>query len=124
VLNTLVIAYVGLLLLRPNEYLEQVRDIPILQFLMLGCMAAWLFSSRKNLQYPQFRLTLWFTVAAMMSVGFAGWWGGALYRLAYLAPIVILFVLLANTATELRTLHKIMIVSILCSCVMVLHGRW
>jgi O-antigen ligase len=123
-LNVLVIVYLVLLLLRPNEFVAALKDVAILQVLLLLCMGLWLFAKNKRLDLPQFRLAAWFVLAALISVGMAGWWGGVVPRLQYLAPIMMMFVLIATVTRELSMLRKTMVTMIICACIMVLHGRW
>ncbi len=123
-LNLLVILYLILLLLRPNEFVPALQSFALLQLLLLMCLGVWVFTGDKRLTLPQFPLIGWLMLAAACSMGFSGWWGGAVPRLTYLAPIVILFVLITAVARDLRMLRRIMVVTIVCACAMVLHGRW
>ncbi|MEP7311549.1 MAG: O-antigen ligase family protein [Pseudomonadota bacterium] len=96
-----------------------------MQVLVLICLTVWAFTTkRKGLGQPQFRLVLWFLIAAAISQGMAGWWGGARGTVVALAPILILFVVLTGAAQELAQLRRIMWVLIASACVMVLHGHW
>jgi O-antigen ligase len=123
-LNFLVIVYIILLLLRPQEFVPVLDQSSILQALLLLCMGLWVFAQDKRLDLPQFRLTAWFVLAALLSVGLAGWWGAMVPRLAGLTPTLMTFLLITTVARELGTLRKIMAVMSACACIMVLHGHW
>lgn len=123
-LNILVTVYLILLLLRPQEFLPAFSGLPILHVLVLICMGLWVLAPNKRLDLPQFRLAAWFVIAALLSVGVAGWWGGTVPTLSYLTPIMMMFLLIATVARELQMLRRLMLVMIICSCIMVLHGHW
>jgi F0F1-type ATP synthase assembly protein I len=123
-LNFLVIVYVILLLLRPQEFVPFLEQSAILQVLLMLCTGLWVFARHKHLDLPQFRLSAWFVFAALLSVGLAGWWGGIVPRLAGLTPAIMMFLLITSVARELSTLRKIMAIMSACACIMVLHGHW
>lgn len=122
-LNLLILVYLVLLLLRPMEFIPALEGVPLLQGLLLACMGLWLFRKEKRLDLPQAPLVIWFVIAAMISVGMAGWWGGSIERLAYLTPIVMLFLLISLVARDLVMLKRILKVTIVCACIMVVHGQ-
>jgi len=121
-LNLLFSLYLLLLLLRPQEWIESLRAVPILQVLLLACLAAWLFTGRKAWRLPQFPLLAWFLVATFASAVVAGWLGGLLVQYNRLIPILLMLLVLVSVAQELAMLRRLMKLMVFCACVMVLHG--
>ena len=68
--------YVVLLIIRPQEFVPALQQVPILQYTLLGAFALWLATRDKGLKYPQFKLLLPFLVVAWIGMGLSGWWGG------------------------------------------------
>lgn len=123
-LNLLTCAYVALLILRPQEFVPGLQGTPLQQLLLVGCIAGYVFSGRSRSTLPQFPLILWFLLAASVSLGLAGWWGGVWPMLDRMAPVVVLFAILTVTTQELADLRRILGVMVACACVLVLHGHW
>ena len=70
------LAYVVLLIIRPQEFVPALQQVPILQYTLLGAFATLARDSRQGLKYPQFKLILPFLVVAWIGMGLSGWWGG------------------------------------------------
>jgi O-antigen ligase len=116
-------AYLLLLLLRPQEWLASLHEVPILQVLLLTCLALWLFRGRKAIGLPQFPLLVWFVVATVISAAVIGWLGLIPVQYERLGPTLAMFAVLTTVAQPLPMLRRIMLLTILSACAMVLHGH-
>lgn len=123
-LNLLFSIYLLLLLLRPQEWIESLRAVPILQVLLIACLVAWAFTGRRAWRLPQFPLLAWFLLATVMSALASGWLGGLVIQYQSLIPVLLMFLVLVSVAQELVVLRRLMKLMILCAGVMVLHGMW
>jgi O-antigen ligase len=116
-------AYLLLLLLRPQEWLESLREVPILQVLLIVCLALWLFRGRKAIGLPQFPLLVWFVVATVIGAAAIGWLGLIPVQYERLGPTLAMFAVLTTVAQPLPMLRKIMLLTMVSACAMVLHGH-
>jgi O-antigen ligase len=115
--------YLLLLLLRPQEWLPSLQNLPILQLLLLACVVLWAIRGHKALALPQFPLLLWFVLATLVSAIAIGWLGSLAYQYQLLIPILLMFAVTTTVAQDLRILRRIMLIMIVSACVMVLHGH-
>lgn len=120
----LLLAFVALVLIRPQEYpgMESF-PVPVLPLALLAALGAWLLTpGRKRFEQPTYPLLLAFVVVCMASMVASGWAGGALVRLQEFIPTLIAFVLVAQAARDPANLLRLMAVIALCAAVMALHG--
>ncbi|SEL09391.1 O-antigen ligase [Pseudoxanthomonas sp. GM95] len=119
----LIVLYLMLVLLRPQEYpaFEGVQ-LPLLPVTLVLALLAWLISYKKSLGEPQYRLLGAFLVVMMMSVVVNGWVGGALSELLRFGPVVAAFFILANAIDSRQRLVFVMGAMVLCATVLALHG--
>lgn len=115
--------YLVLLIIRPQDFLPSMAGTPLLQVAMALALLAWLFSSAKHLELPQFRLVIPFLATTCLGVGLAGWWGGIPEALGRLLPSLALFTLASAAVRDLAELRRASRAIIACACVLVLHGH-
>jgi len=119
----LTLLYVALVIVRPQEYPEFVDSVPpILPISFVAALLAWLASSPKRFAEPQYALAGAFLLTVMMSEIANGWSGGALQQLSQFGPTIFAFVILANAITTQKRVVVTMVVFVLCSAVLAVHG--
>lgn len=119
----LIVLYVMLVLLRPQEYpaLEGAH-LPLLPVTLVLALCLWLISGRKSFGAPQYLLLGAFLAVMMASEMVNGWFGGVLAELARFGPVLAAFLILANAITSTRRVFIVMGVFVLCAAVLALHG--
>ena len=118
----LVLIYVGLVYLRPQEYVVALQGVPILPVLLVGGTLVWLFQPNKNFEASQHWLLplLIFTMA--LSVVANGWFGGSMVIFTEFFPIVVLFYLI-STSTDTVIKHRLFIRTLaLITTILAAHG--
>lgn len=119
----LILLYVALTIVRPQDYLPALADVPLLSVVLVLAFASWLASSAKTFAAPQFTLLPAFLLAMMASLVFSGWAGGAIEQLGQFGPTVAaFFVLAAAVAAKPGRLRTAFVVFVLCAIVLALHG--
>lgn len=119
----LILIYIVLVIVRPQEYPGVAEmQLPLLSIALVLALLAWLVAGRKDFTEPQYALIGAFLVVVMLSQVANGWSGGALQQLIQFGPAVAAFVILANAATTQRRIMVVMVVFVLCSCVLAVHG--
>ena len=116
--------YVVLLVIRPQEFVPALQQVPILQYTLLGAFALWLASPDKGIKYPQFGLLLPFLLVAWIGMGLSGWWGGIVKILNLVIPPFMLFMIASGAVRSVKQLRIFMWLLVACACVLVLHGHW
>ena len=111
--------YLVLLIIRPQEFVPALASVPMLQMLLVACLAIWVLSRDKKLSLPQFSLAGCLLVFAPLTIGMNGWWGGVPAALGHLGPVIAIFVVATMAARELRALHAYMWIMLVCACVLV-----
>lgn len=116
--------YLVLVLIRPQDYpaMAEALPVPVLQVTLGLALVAWLASRAKSFAAPQYLLIGLFLVVLMVSKVVNGWTGGALVQLLKFGPIVAAFVILANAVTTPARIRTVMVVFVLCSTVLAIHG--
>src|ERR1035438_5269757 len=97
--------YLVLLIIRPQEFVLALAGVPILQVLLVACLAIWVLARDKKLALPPFALAGCLLIFAPLTVAMNGWWGGVPEALGKLAPVIAIFVVASMAARELRALH-------------------
>jgi putative inorganic carbon (HCO3(-)) transporter len=118
------LVYVVLLIIRPQEFVPALQQVPILQYTLLGAFGIWLVTPDKGLKYPQFKLLLPFLVVAWIGMGLSGWWGGITKILTLVIPPIFLFLTASGAVRSVHQLRVFMWLLVACACVLILHGHW
>ena len=117
------LVYVVLLVIRPQEFVLSLQQVPVLQYTLLGAFALWLATPDKGLKYPQFALLPPFLMVAWIGMGLSGWWGGIVKILNLVLPPIFLFLTATGAVRSVRQLRVFMWLLVACACVLVLHGH-
>jgi putative inorganic carbon (HCO3(-)) transporter len=118
----LILLYLVLTIVRPQDYLPGLVGVPLLPVVMVLAFLSWLGSASKTWAAPQFLILPAFLVVLMISQVTNGWAGGALDELAKFGPTVIAFFVFAAACNTRRRVSIGMAVFVLCSMVLALHG--
>ncbi|HET8898240.1 MAG TPA: O-antigen ligase family protein [Rhodanobacteraceae bacterium] len=118
----LILAYVVLTIIRPQDYMPQLAGIPMLPAALGGATVFWLLGSSRRYDEPQYLLLLLFTLFTAVSIAFNDWLTGGIEQLQAFAPILVLFVVLANAIDRPERVRTTMVVLVLCTTVLALHG--
>jgi O-antigen ligase len=118
----LILVYVVLTIIRPQDYVPGLDLVPILPVVLLLAAAAWLFSREKTFAAPQFIILPVFLVILMISQVTNGWAGGAIDELTHFGPVVIAFFVFGAACTTQRRVRVAMAVFVTCAAVLALHG--
>ena len=118
----LILLYLVLTIVRPQDYMPALAGVPLLPVVLVLAFLSWLVSSAKTYAAPQFLLLPAFLMVLMFSQVTNGWSGGALDQLAKFGPTVIAFFVFAACCTSQQRVTVAMVVFVLCSIVLALHG--
>jgi len=118
----LILLYLVLTIIRPQEYMPLFTGIPVLPAVLIMAFGCWLISNGKTFAAPQFVILPIFLLILMISVVVNGWFGGALDQLEKFGPIMIAFFIFASACNTQRRVTIAMAVFVLCSVVLVAHG--
>ena len=122
VVSILVLIYVGLVYVRPQEYVLALQDFPILPVFMMGSVGVWLFQPNKSFEASQHWLLPVLMFAMALSVAASGWLGGSLITITEFSPIVALFYLI-STSTDTLAKHRMFMSTLaILTLVLALHG--
>ncbi len=118
----LILFYVVLVLIRPQEYMQGMEQAPILSSVFIVTFVLWFISVKKDFSVPQPLLMTSFVVVAAISVAATGWTGGAFVALQNLLPGWGLFIMLSMTANSLSRVRLVLDVIAFCAFVIALHS--
>lgn len=119
----LIILYLSLTIVRPQDYLPALAGVPLLPIVLGMALLAWMGSRYKTFAAPHFVLLPVFLLAMMMSEVANGWLGGAIEQFKEFAPIVAAFAVLAAAVSASRQrVVTTFAVFALCACVLSMHG--
>jgi O-antigen ligase len=118
----LILLYVVLTIIRPQDYLPGLENVPILPLVLFLAAGAWLFSNTKTFAAPQFLILPAFLLILMISEVTNGWTGGAVDELARFGPVVIAFFVFGAACNTQRRVRVAMGVFVACAAVLALHG--
>lgn len=122
-LFVLIMVYLLLVLIRPQEYPQwPLAGVPLLPLALVLGLGVWLLSRNKRFDAPQYLLLLAFLAVTCLSVLLTGWSGGALQQFSEFAAIVVSFFLLANALDSRERVVAAMAVFTLSASVLALHG--
>lgn len=118
----LILLYVVLTIIRPQDYIPGLDMVPILPVVLLLAFAAWVASREKTFEAPQFVILPAFLLILMISQVTNGWTGGALDELARFGPVVIAFFVFGAACSTQKRVRVAMGVFVACAAVLALHG--
>ncbi|MEX1827182.1 O-antigen ligase family protein [Luteibacter sp. CQ10] len=118
----LILVYVVLTIIRPQDYVPGLDLVPILPVVLLLAFGAWMFSNTKTFEAPQFVILPAFLLILMISQVTNGWSGGAIDELARFGPVVIAFFVFGAACTTQRRVSTAMAVFVVCAAILALHG--
>ncbi|MGE7136589.1 O-antigen ligase family protein [Luteibacter sp. NPDC031894] len=118
----LILLYVVLTIIRPQDYVPGLDTVPILPLVLLMAFAAWLVSNAKTFEAPQFVILPAFLLILMVSQVTNGWTGGAVDELARFGPVVIAFFVFGASCSTQKRVQLAMAVFVACAAVLALHG--
>ncbi|SEN38186.1 O-antigen ligase [Luteibacter sp. UNCMF331Sha3.1] len=118
----LILLYVVLTIIRPQDYVPGLDTVPILPVVLLLAFGAWLVSKEKTFEAPQFVILPAFLLILMISQVTNGWTGGAIDELSRFGPVVIAFFVFGAACSTQKRVRIAMAVFVLCAAVLALHG--
>lgn len=118
----LILLYLVLTIVRPQDYLPGLDNVPLLPVVLALAFLTWLFSSARTFAAPQFILLPAFLIVLMISQATNGWVGGMKDELIKFGPTVAAFMIFAAGCNTPRRVKLGMAVFVLCSMVLALHG--
>jgi putative inorganic carbon (HCO3(-)) transporter len=115
--------YLVCTIIRPQDYLPSLADVPLLPVILILAFVAWIVSGKKTFAAPQFLILPAFLLTLMVSEVTNHWLGGALEQLKLFGPVVIAFVVLAMAVAGSRQRVTLTFtVFVLCAIALALHG--
>jgi O-antigen ligase len=111
------------ILIRPQEIVPGLAAVPLVQYVLLPAVLAWLGTDRRPLELPTTRWLLLFALAAYLSVGVNGWWGGASQVVEELLPPIAMFLLTAAATRNEKQFRRFAWTLCACAMVLVYHGH-
>ncbi|NID14529.1 O-antigen ligase family protein [Luteibacter yeojuensis] len=118
----LILLYVVLTIIRPQDYVPGLDAVPILPVVLLLAFAAWTVSKEKTFEAPQFVILPAFLLVLMFSQVTNGWTGGAIDELARFGPVVVAFFVFGASCGTQKRVKVAMSVFVVCAAVLALHG--
>jgi O-antigen ligase len=118
----LILLYVVLTIVRPQEYIPALMNLPILPVVLVLAFAAWLASGTRTPRAPQFLILLAFFAVLMVSEVANGWVGGVKQELGAFGPVVLTFFMIATTCTTQKRIQTLMAVMVMCATLLAMHG--
>ncbi|AIF48398.1 O-antigen ligase family protein [Dyella japonica] len=118
----LILVYVVLTIVRPQEYITSLIGLPVLPVVLVLAFAAWVASGARRLHAPQFFILLAFFGVLMVSEVANGWLGGVKDQLGKFGPVVLTFFMIATACTTQRRILVLMAVMVMCATVLAMHG--
>lgn len=118
----LILLYLVLTIIRPQDYLPGLENVPVLPPVLALAFLAWLLSRQKTWDAPQFLLLPAFLLVLMLSQVSNGWAGGMVAELARFGPAVVAFFVFAAACTDRRHVVISMRVFVVCALILALHG--
>lgn len=118
----LILLYLVFVIIRPQDFLPGVGDLPLMSVSLLLAFVGWLAAGARTPAAPQFLLLPLFVLMAMASEVANGWSGGILYVLGQMGPSLIVFFVLATAVNEPRRASAAFTVIGLSAMVLALHS--
>lgn len=120
------ILYTILLFIRPHEwgFAPQVQ-VPYIRITLFICAAFYLVRRQKNLDLPQTRFMLLFTLSILLSLIFSGWVGSiVVYGENFIQQSLAPFILLTTLLDTRKKLNVILAIIVVTAMIMVLNGHY
>ena len=118
----LTLIYVGLVYIRPQEYISTLEGVPILPSWLIVTFILWLVLQKKNFEASQHWLLPLLLFTMVLSVAATGWLSGAFAVFNNFYPIVILFYLV-STSTDTVSKHQVFMKTLaVLTTILALHG--
>lgn len=114
--------YLGVLYIRPHEYVPLLMNRPVLPLLLMTAFVIWLVRQPKSFEAPQFWVMPVLALMLALSIVFSGWVGGGIQVLSDFIPVVMLFYIVATSVDSLRRLRQIFMVLAAAATVIAWHG--
>jgi putative inorganic carbon (hco3(-)) transporter len=118
----LILFYVVLTIVRPQEYITALIGLPVLPVVLVLAFAAWIASGTRTPRAPQFLILIAFFMVLMTSEAVNGWLGGIKDQLGKFGPVVLTFFMIATACNTQKRILMLMAVMVLCATVLSLHG--
>lgn len=118
----LVLLYIVLVIIRPQEYVQGMENTPILATLFVITFFSWLISVKKDFSVPQPALASMFFIVAIVSVAAAGWFGGSWNAFKQLLPSWGVFMILSMTIKSPHQVRLVLDVIAISAFVIAVHS--
>lgn len=119
----LLVLYVLMIFVRPQEWVPAIMGWPIMPVLILAAFLFWLFSTNKALQAPQFYILALLMLFSPITVALAGEGVAAtLETVQKLAPLYLTFLLIGATFLSRKRIHVMMWLMVGGAVLMSAHG--
>lgn len=118
----LLLIYIVFVIIRPQEYLKSLEDVPILLYLIVVTMGVWFLTVKKDFSIPQPILVTGFFASVIISIMLSGWMGGGWLAFQQFFPVWILFIMMSMTITTLSKVKLTMDVIAYSALVVAIHS--
>ncbi len=118
----LILIYIVFVIIRPQEYLQSLENIPVLLYLIVLTMGVWFLTVKKDFSIPQPILVTGFFAAVVISIMLSGWMGGGWWAFQQFFPVWILFIMMSMTITTLPKIRLTMDVIAYSGLVVAIHS--
>lgn len=118
----LLLAYVVVLYLRPQEYVPALLETPLVPCLLMSALVTWAISQRKNFEASQHRLVLALTFLIFVSDVLPDGLGVAIASVMDFLPTVLLFYIVATSIDSVHRFRLLMLVIASVTGVIAVHG--
>lgn len=111
-----------LVFLRPQEYVDFLKDIPVVPLVVGAGLVSWTLLENKNLDSSQFRLLPALVGSMVLSIIATGWFGGSMLVLEKILPACVIFLLVSHISQDRIQLRRLMFVITVMVAIMAIHG--
>jgi O-antigen ligase len=118
----LLLAYVVVLYVRPQEYVPALMETPLVPALLASTFLAWLFTYPKQFEASQHRLMLALTGVIFVSDALPDGLGGAIAGTMDFVPTVLLFYVVATSVDSVARFRWLMLAIVGVTGLIALHG--
>lgn len=118
----LMLFYVGMLYVRPQDFVPDFQDVPIMPVLLAAAFACWLFTGERSFRTSPHRIVIVMVFFFCFTVAITGWPGGFVARMVQFAPMVIMFLLVSDTADSTPRLVAMAVLLSLVAILVSVHG--
>ena len=118
----LILAYLALTVIRPQDYLPALSSMMLLPLALGGATLLWLFSRRRRFDQPQYLLLGVFLLVGVVSRTLSDGMAAGVDQLQAFAPTFVAFVVLANAVDRPQRVRTTMTVLVLSTAILAIHG--